>query len=68
MDFHSSLTDDFCYLDAENETLKKAFSEYEKSEQNMQEITQFSPKNEESEQSDFLKPKKYMVKIKHQIK
>ena len=68
MDFHSSLTDDFCYLDAENETLKKAFSEYEKSEQNMQEITQFSPKNEESEQSDFLKLKEYMEKIKQQIK
>lgn len=68
MDFHSSLTDDFCYLDAENETLKKAFSEYEKSEQNMQEITQFSPKNEESEQSDFLKLKEYMEKIKEQIK
>lgn len=34
----------------------------------MQEITQFSPKNEESEQSDYLKLKEYMEKIKQQIK
>lgn len=68
MKAHTALTNDFCYLDPENEEMQKVFKEYEQSSDNMKEATQEMPKQEGKDQSHFLKLMEYMEKIKEKIK